>query len=464
MTDQQRFDQVGYESDGYFETPNIDELAQRGVVFSNTYSAATTCVPARVSLLTGLQHHRVPTQVNLHALREGFWTVAHALRHVGYETALIGKMHFAPVHAQHGFDTMRLCEHLRPRDLKPVGDGSARDVDDYHDWLIAQGIPDWRATPAEEARPVFPYDAALHPTGWVESETLSFLEGRDRRRPLLLVISFPPPHAPRNPPEPYASMYDPADTPLPRDGFEVNERLPPRFREAMSKRFGRRFAPRRVSSDEAGARALLTSVRALMRQVDDSVGRIVDCLDMTRSVVFFTSDHGDYGGHRGMLSKVPWIPFDDLARVPLVVAGRGVVGGRHVSQLVQSYDFTPTCLEYAGIDLPGDLLDAQGLCPWLQDQPTERDLDRAVVCATTMGWPMVRRGPLKYVVHRRSKERVLFDLDADPGETTSVLDDPAYGSDADELSSLLEHELARETPDLPSFGTPAVAAGSLDRA
>src|SRR5438552_16848975 len=55
MTDQQRFDQIGYASGGHFETPNLDALAKRGVIFDAAYSASTVCVPARTALLTGLQ-------------------------------------------------------------------------------------------------------------------------------------------------------------------------------------------------------------------------------------------------------------------------------------------------------------------------------------------------------------------------------------------------------------------------
>ena len=62
LTDQQRHDQVGYASCGHFETPNLDRLAARGTVFDQAYSAATVCVPSRVSLLTGLAAHRVPIE------------------------------------------------------------------------------------------------------------------------------------------------------------------------------------------------------------------------------------------------------------------------------------------------------------------------------------------------------------------------------------------------------------------
>jgi arylsulfatase len=451
MTDQQRFDQVGYESGGYFETPNVDGLAERGVIFANAYSGSTTCVPARVSLLTGLQNHRVPTQVNRFALREGFWTIARALKLAGYETALIGKGHFAPIHAQHGFDTMRLCEHLFRKDLIPREGEAPNDVDDYHDWLREKGLNDWRAVtpPGGQASP-FPYGAEFHPTSWVEREAMSFLDRRKRDQPLFLVISFPHPHAPYNPPEPYASMYAADRTELPADDFDVNKRLPAGFLDAMTTRLGR-FGARRVSEDEAEARQALTQIRALIKQIDEAIGHILDRIDLSGSIVFFTSDHGDYSGHRGMMGKVPWIPFDDLARVPLVVAGPGVVGGRCVSELVQNSDFALTCLDYAAMEMPANVFDSRSLRPLLRDAPRREDHDRAVLCATTMGWPMIRRGPMKYIVHLLSNPNVLFDLDRDPGETVSVLDDPGYRSVAGELSSLLEQELARGIPEMPNL-------------
>jgi choline-sulfatase len=267
---------------------------------------------------------------------------------------------------------------------------------------------------------------------------------------LFLIVSFPHPHAPYNSPEPYASMYEPREAELPPDGFEVNKRLPAAFLEAMTTRLGR-FGARRVDENDEEARAALTQIRALIKQIDDALGRILDHIEMKESLVFFTSDHGDYSGHRGMLGKVPWIPFDDLGKVPLVVAGHDVVGGRCVPELVQNCDFALTCLDYAEVEVPGTAFDARSLRPLLDERPRQEDLDRAVVCATTMGWPMIRRGSLKYIRNVLSDPAALFDLDQDPGETVSVLNDPAYSSAGDELSSLLEQELARDVPDLPNF-------------
>ncbi len=449
VTDQQRFDQLGYESDGFFETPHIDELASRGVVFDRAYSGGTNCVPARVSLLTGLQHHRVPKQPGSWlALREGYWTIARELQRAAYATALVGKMHAMPIRAQHGFDTLRLCEHLGLQALR--AGMNSEDTDDYHDWLLANGLDDWRnATPDEWLRQVgrwFPYHAEFHPTAWVEREALSVLSRRDPKRPLFLIVSFPHPHAPLNPPEPYASRYDPSEMTLPADGFEVNARLPAPFLDAMTAtRKGR--APQHVRGAEKRVRGTLTRGRALIAQIDDAVGRILEHIDVAKTLVVFTSDHGDYAGHRGLLQKEPWIPFDDLARVPLVVAGLDANCGRRVSSLVQSYDFVPTCLDYANINVGSQAFDSRSLRPLLLGSNDAEEVHRTVMCSTP-GWPMVRSGPYKFIRHRESGCTVLFDLDRDPGETTNVLDDAAYSSIARTLERLLDENLSRGIPEL----------------
>jgi arylsulfatase A-like enzyme len=174
MTDQQRADQLGYASDGYFETPNLDRLADSGVIFDTAYSDAPVCVPARMAMLTGLHHHRLPTQINDLALQEGFWTSVHALRAAGYQTALVGKMHFAPVHADHGFEIMQVAEHMSGLVAKQ---GAEAELDDYHDWLASRGEPDWRFE--REARgeaqragrsvgePPAVLDEYVHPTSWI---------------------------------------------------------------------------------------------------------------------------------------------------------------------------------------------------------------------------------------------------------------------------------------------------------
>jgi arylsulfatase len=443
ITDQQRFDQLGYSSGGHFDTPNLDRLARNGVIFENAYSASTVCVPSRVALMTGIEPHRVPTQENPWALREGSWTIAHQLRRAGYQTALVGKAHFAPVHAQHGFETLRLCEHLQSQGLGPLSRKRNDELDDYHGWLLEHGYPDWRFDDTGgPARPrgarVFPYGPDVHPTGWVERQTAAFLDGRDRSRPLFLVVSFPHPHAPHNPPEPYASMFDPADALVPDDGFEVNAGLPMVCQLAL-----KNARTRDEAADERRVRRFLATVKGLIKQIDDAIGRLIERLDMTSTLVAFTSDHGDYAGHRGLMRKTPWMPFDDLARVPLFYAGDGVAGGRVVPNLVQSYDFALTALDYAGLAPAVEDVDGRSLRPLLAGPPEADDLARSVFSAIGVGWPMIRRGNHKYFVHSQHRTAVLFDLDDDLGERVNLAGDPRCAGVERDLSERLAQREAK---------------------
>lgn len=446
MTDQQRYDQVGYASGGHFETPHLDALARRGVIFDTAYSASTICVPARVALLTGLQPHRLPTQENRFALREGFWTVVHQLRRAGYETALIGKMHVAPVHAEHGFETMRLCEHLSAQGLGPLSQERGDVVDDYHHWLVDNGLIDWRLEGEQGRQHRFPHRADAHPTAWVEREVTSFLATRDHRRPLFLVISFPHPHAPYDPYEPYATMYNPADSVLPPAGYEVNEQLPWVLELAIATSKSRAEA-----GNELLVRKFLAVLRGLVKQIDDALGRLLAQLDLTSTLVFFTSDHGDFAGHRGLMRKNPWVPFDDLARVPFLIAGGHVAGGRRVPQLVQSCDIALTCLDFAGIARPDGVdFDTRSLRPILDGSAGPADLERAVYSATSLDWPMVRLGRHKYMKHVERGPGVLFDLEDDPLERVNLVDDPALAEIRDDLAERLRATVSQPVLDVPA--------------
>lgn len=464
MTDQQRHDQVGFSSDGFFETPNLDALSARGVTFLDAYSAATTCVPARIGLLTGVQARRMWTEWGTTALQEGTWTIAHALRTAGYETALIGKMHFTPMHGNQGFSVMRTSEHLvaSTHALRPDG---TPDLDDYHQWLVDEGVARWgdfgvgetpRVEPIPPSPPLltaFPYKLEYHATTWIEREVRNYLATRSSDRPMFLVVSFPHPHEPHNPPEPYASLYDDNDIEIPAYDDALSDALPGEFATAM--RGGTaRFRGWRVSDHgENALRARQTKIRALIRQIDDAIGRLIDLFALDRTVVAFTSDHGDYGGHRGLGSKVPWIPFDDLLRVPLLLAGPGIAQGRTVNTLVQSSDLPLTFCDVAGVQYPVAVedLDSVPLTPWLGPSAPTSEAERPAIFISNMGWPGVRLGQLKMIRHQQSGQHVVFDLARDPQEFHDVSEDPAYRDRIEQLEQLLRASLEKGAPALPSF-------------
>lgn len=452
MTDQQRHDQVGYASGGAIRTPHLDRLAASGVVFENAYSGSTTCVPARTSLLTGLLDHRVPHTDKV-TIETGTWTLPHALAQVGYQTALVGKMHFNPIRADHGFQHMRTCEHLGAYpDLQP---SELAEYDHYHDYLHELGLPDWRfelpGGVAEGNKRAYRYEASTHPTSWVRDETLRYLSERDPERPLFLVVSFPHPHPVINPPEPYASMYGPEDCFIDPDGAAVNDHLPDYFREETAQAD---FPNRRVHPERLAAhRKELALTYGLVSQIDDAVGRVVDEIDLDRTLLHFTSDHGDYAGHRGLVRKVPWIPFDDLAKVPCFTTGAMVAGSsRRIVEPMQSFDFAVTCMEIAGLDLDRDVFDGRSLLPMLLDPSGTGDPDRPVYSGFSVGWPMVRRGRHKYIRHSGWGVDALFDVISDPEESRDITSLDEGGEVKASLMAEFERVWALDVPDLPTFG------------
>jgi choline-sulfatase len=146
------------------------------------------------------------------------------------------------------------------------------------------------------------------------------------------------------------------------------------------------------------------------------------------------------------MRKDPWIPFDDLARVPFFVTGAGVAGGRRASHLVQNSDFALTCLDFAGVVPPNAFaFDSRSVRPILSGGEAASDVDRAVYSAVSVGWPMVRHGPYKLIAHHLPRRLpVLFDLDADPHERTNLAKDPAYAPVRAELAGLLDAMRAQQ--------------------
>ncbi len=435
MTDQQRHDHLGRRGVVPVRTPALDGLAAAGVDLTAAYSASTTCIPSRTALLTGVLDHRLP--------RHGFHvdasvaTVPRALRDVGYRTALVGKAHFDPLHADHGYDQIEVCEHLDAYrgGLDPVAAG-----EDYRLWLDANGWVDHRL-----GRPRVWPDPATHPTSWVRDRALEVLATRDPSQPLHLVVSFPHPHPPIDPPEPYASMYDPDECWVDPDGAALNRFLPPSFRRATEQADHprRRVDPAKLDHH----RAELARTFGLITQVDDAVAEILAAIDLDRTLVAVTSDHGDYGGRRGLVRKVPWIAFDDLARVQLVFAGAGVVGGRTLDVSVQSFDLAATFLAAAGVALEGRHLDAVDLGPVLADPAVGLPPDRLVWSALTMGYPMVRRGPHKYIRDGWGSE-VLFDVVSDPDEVYDLRGFPGGQEVRADLAAAVDAQLA--APAVPA--------------
>lgn len=454
---------VGYASNGLYKTPNLDRLARRGVTFSSAYCSAITCVPARTTFLSGLHYHRAEKadlgDTYVRPLKPGAWTWAHALRARGYRTALFGKGHFAPLHARHGFDIFESCESAYGVPLDP-GDPP---LTEYQRWLQSQGIPDYYGGfaifPKDKKElekdfrehggaQAFPFDTRYHRLTWLRQRAIDFIHDcRDLNQPFALEVSFPYPHAPYVPSKEFLDLYDETTLPMPTERWHDMEGLPADLQDPD------RWQPSGIfnaySLSRAAYQRSMACYRALCSQMDAAVGAILKHVDLDNTLVIYTSDHGDYQARRGRLTKVPWVPFDAVAKVPLLIAGAGIPPGLTLQQPVQAVDLAPTLLQAVGAPIP-EGLDGIPLQPYFEDPDCGKD--RLIYCCGFMQDHMVRWHDQKYFSQDLKATGEMFvDLTSDPGEWKNLASDPSRQKEKDTRRAKFLDLMAQPPPKLPHF-------------
>ncbi len=442
--DEMRHDCLGVAGHPLVRTPHLDALAARGVRFTNTYTPYPVCVPARLSVMSGQYAHAHGAMGNGAMIPPGQPTIASLARGSGYGTAAFGKMHFWPPRTSMGFEHMRLAEQA----------GAGWKVDDYHsDYLAQRGLIDqwdlWDQhqpyrdqAPPEYwegfgARPSELPEEHYH-TSWIAQETIAWLRKRSADRPdqpFFAWTSFIKPHHPFDPPRPWDALYDPADVPPLGDPAEA---LAKPLMTAGGRRDPRRaYFDLRNLTGEAFAR-VAALYYATISHIDHHVGRILATLQelgqLENTLVVFTSDHGDYMGDYGLILKSPSVPYDALARVPMIAAGPGCREGVICDDLVSLVDLLPTVAAAAGAATPPSV-QGRDLAPLLTGSQGQQDAKpwRDAVFSETREIKAVRTERYKYLYHARLGIEELYDLRADPGERHDLAPDPANAATIAEL-------------------------------
>jgi arylsulfatase len=259
-TDQQRSDTVGPEAPPFLMTPHVDLLTREGVRFSRAYAESPLCVPSRVSIMTGrsvFSHGMLTNGVTSEVIQRQS-SLPSRLAAVGYQTVAIGKMHFGPQRARHGFDEM-----IVPDDYYFEMQRSGNPVQPMRHGLGQNELYPGLATVPEP----------LTLTAWIADQAARFvLDRRDPTTPFFLWVSFSKPHPPLDPPEPYASMYRDAAIPAPVIGaWRSPEHCPPAFRKFQEKQ-AYDLLPAGV------ARLARAAYYGLVTQVDYNMGRVLSAL------------------------------------------------------------------------------------------------------------------------------------------------------------------------------------------
>ncbi len=444
-TDQQRYDAIGVHPGSPAVTPNLDRLAEEGVVFDHCYAPSPICSPSRASMLTG----EYPSSHGLHAngvtLPADRSLVSRELADAGYRCGLVGKLHLAA--AFQGTTEKRLDDGFEWFEwAHDPFHGSPENA--YHRWLRENHPEEWAAARADVVTPdeenfqhantrfdEMPTHA--HYSTWVTERTCAFLDEQDER-PYFAVANYFDPHHPFAAPEEYRDRYPAGSIPPPVGGRDELASKPARLTDASDSSYVG-HGPSYVDFTAEELDELRRTYYAMVSLVDDGVGRILEAVanrtDRRGTLVIFTSDHGEMLGDHALLLKGPMM-YDEAVRVPMIMSWAGhLPEGARSEEFIGLHDLATTFRAVA--DLPSyerdqgqDLVEvAKGAAKgrayaWCEYRNAGYPYDPPA--HTTM----LRTREHKMIVWHgdpdegREATGELYDLVADPDELVNLWDDP----------------------------------------
>jgi len=352
FTDEQRADTMAAYGNERIQTPNLNRLAAESIVFERAYVTQPVCTPSRSTIMTGLYPHTTGCTANNIPLPADVPCLPEMLPPGRYVSGYFGKWHLGDeIFAQHGFDQWRSIEDMYRGCYSPGRDRNARSS--FHHWLVEQGIEPADGSVfgrGEVARLPERYSKPAY----LAQEACDFIR-RNRNRPFVLYVNFLEPHMPFFGPR--DEQHDPDGIPLPPN-FEAvpgpDRPLKTRLLQLAYERGGFGGGPLQT---EADWRRLIARYWGLCALVDTYVGRILaeldDCGLRDRTIVVYTSDHGDMMGSHRLLAKC--VMFEETVRVPLLLRLPGGGKPARIAQPVSQVDLVPTLLDLMGCPVPSHL-------------------------------------------------------------------------------------------------------------
>ena len=438
----------GYE--GTVHTPNIDRLADRGMLFTNAHCPSPKCAPSRAAIMTGLR----PSTSGLYD--NGHWwlpnlpdvvTIPAHFRNSGYRVVGAGKIfhHTAGNHPPNQWD-----DFLR---LSFRNDPWFRGATLNYPWSTSgpnpPGFPfsgvkglghenDWGSLEIDDEE----YDDALSADYAVNFLTNRLVESNSN--PFFLACGLYRPHLPWYVPIKYFDLYALDEIVLPIVREDDLDDIPSA---------GLKFAAARRSDFEAikNAGKWKQAVRAYLASItyaDDQLGRVLDALDnsphASNTIILLWSDHGWHLGEKQHWHKTTL--WEEATRVPLIISAPEYQPGvcnRPVSLL----DLYPTLTELAGLESIQSH-DGVSLVPLLRD--SNADWNHPAVIEFNRGNAAVRSDRFRYIRYNDGGEE-LYDHKNDPHEWNNLAQIQKYNSIKTELGSHLTHDWAESAQKKAAF-------------
>ena len=442
-------------------TPNLDDLAAGGVLFSAAYCNAPVCTASRAAFMTGMRPRTVGVTQLRTPLPEHAETIADVLSAAGYRCVCIGKTHFNS-NLRHGFDVL-----IGPQDWQRAVEerGGARPIPESEAVL-----PPWRPF-RQPARlwvngvhlPVGYYDADMTNTFYAEEAARVLADDGDDR-PLFLYVSFNQPHSPFRYPIEFRNRFSPEEFVAPPVADHETDEIPLCFADLT----------------EAEKRGVAASYFTAVEYLDKNVGLVLDALKQSgraeQAATIYFGDHGYLLGHHGRFEK--HCLYEEAIRVPLIVRRpHETTPGESSDAFVELIDLAPTIYDLCGVAAPAEV-QGRSLAPLLAGE-TQTHRERVFVEYAQNDEIGVRDARFKLIYQRGARRRTdgyddglsppgprvrLFDVVNDPEEQRNLADDPRYADvAADRIAQLVEHlhdsAPSFERPPLPSDAMEALAAG-----
>lgn len=441
MADDLGWQDVGFMGSTYFETPNLDALAEQSLVFAKAYMYPT-CSPSRAALLTGKQSFRtgcytVPVLERGNSLDNIFskWTVgmehpvyAEPLNEAGYKLIHLGKWHIVGPNpaTENDLPLQKKLKQPPNGDLSWLPAHQSSGIQQYYP--SGRGFHEnvggtWWGDPARGCAKGYssPGGGYIAPfknpfiedqdddewlTDRLTSDAIDFIQrhtrttgsGRVADEPFFVNLHFYAPHRPsvaRNPEWLQHFMSKPADP---------------------------------VTGQGAGKRKEIAAYATMVRSIDENVQRILDYLDQAglreNTVVIFTSDNGFNGlqsvnnNLRGAKGSV----YEGGLRVPALINWPKAVKPGRSKDAIQGLDYFPTFLELAGVTDFNGLLDGDSLVPLMYGKPMK---ERALFwhLASTYKHPpcsVMSRGDWKLIQFLKEGNIELYNLKDDLKERVNL--------------------------------------------
>lgn len=447
-TDQQRFDSLRCYGNKKIDTPNIDRLAEEGVLFENAYCQSPVCSPSRASFLTGRYPRTCGVRQNGQRIPETERLISRIYADHGYTCGLAGKLHIGPCHpsvspafeprTDDGYHVFHWSHHPDFYGKKE----SNWPLNEYNIWLTEQGA-EYNRVPYQNSPYVYTgMPEELHQSRWCADKTISFINAhRGYDNPWFFSLNFYDPHHDFDPPvellHKYLQRLEREDLPEYEDG-ELLDKSCLQFADHD----GAYGTPGFFRFDEMSAGDHLqvkAAYYAMVELVDREVGRVIAALKASgqyeNTVILFHSDHGEMLGDHGIYLKGPYF-YDPLVKVPLIIScpARLLTGTRR-SALTELVDIAPTLLELSGI---GNVPGMQGRSfDGLLTSPDAADQHRNMVYSeyyNAMRHNSDRQDYATMIADRHHKmvychscdQGELYDLQADPRERHNRYYDPDY--------------------------------------